>query len=471
MTQDGPSSPTPSARLPFLTKFGFGAGDFAFNLVWSGTGLFLMYVYTDVFGVSPTLAGIVYALALAWDGVTDPVMGVIADRTRTRWGRYRPWIAMGAIPLAISYVIAFWNPGFTGLALVIWIAFTHCLLRTAYTIASIPFSSLQARLSADANERSQLAGFRMMGAASGVLTVALFTPLIVKAMGQGHEGRGYVLAAMAAGILAVLIFAFVVSVMQEPEESEDAPAPEPLWADVGTFFAQFTQNGPLVRVFLVIIAVSIAVTLFSKNVLYYFKYVLEAPEAATLALVTPAFAMLVLVPVWVVVASKTSKRTAWMWGSAISALGYVAFYANPFQDVGVVMAIIVVISVGGSSFGVLFWSMLPDTVEWGEAHHGVRHEAKVFGFASFAQKAALGVNALLLGLMLDGVGYQANQAQSAHTLEGITAIMSLIPLLGVIASMALLWTYPIDAKRHAELRQQIAARAAAQRDTHPSTPI
>lgn len=117
-----------------------------------------------------------------------------------------------------------------------------------------------------------------------------------------------------------------------------------------------------------------------------------------------------------------------------------------------------VISVGGSSFGVLFWSMLPDTVEWGEAHHGVRHKAKVFGFASFAQKAALGVNALLLGLMLDGVGYKANQAQSAQTLDGITAMMSLIPLLGILVSMALLWKYPIDAKRHAQLRQQIAER-------------
>lgn len=454
----GQPTSTSDARLPLLAKFGFGAGDFAFNLVWSGTGLFLMYVYTDVFGVSPTIAGLVYAIALAWDAVTDPVMGVIADRTRTKWGRYRPWIALGAIPLAISYAVAFWNPGFTGIALVIWIAFTHCLLRTAYTVASIPFSSLQARMSSDANERSQLAGFRMMGAASGVLTVAMLTPLVVTNLGQGDEARGYVLAAMAAGILAVLIFAFVVSVMREPEETEAAPTPEPMWKDIGAFFSQFAQNGPLVRVFLVIIAVSIAVTMFSKNVLYYFKYVLEAPESATLALVTPALAMLILVPVWVFIASKTSKRAAWMMGSVIAIVGYLAFYLNPSKDVSVVMAIIMIISIGGSSFGVLFWSMLPDTVEWGEAYQGVRHEAKVFGFASFAQKAALGVNALLLGLMLDGVGYKANQAQSVQTLDGITAMMSLIPLLGILASMAILWKYPIDAKRHGELRQQIGER-------------
>jgi glycoside/pentoside/hexuronide:cation symporter, GPH family len=444
-------------KLPLRTKIGFGLGDYGFNLVWSGTGLFLMYVYTDVFGVSPTIAGAVYALALLWDGVTDPVMGVIADRTRTRWGRYRPWIAIGAIPLAGSYALAFWNPGFTGVALVIWIAFTHCFLRTAYTIAGIPFSSLQARLSDDANERATLAGFRMIGAASGALTVALMTPLVVGMVGKENEARGYLLAAMAAGILAIFIFAYVVAVMREPPETEDADEPEPLLSDLSTFFDQFRTNTPLVQVFAIIIMMGIALTMFSKNLLYYFKYVLEKPEAATLALVMPALVMLFMVPVWVFIAKKTSKRLAWMIGSAIAASGYLAFYLNPVKEVPVVMAIIFFIALGTSGFGVLFWSMLPDTVEWGQAKSGIRHEAKVFGFASFAQKAALGVNALALGLLLDGVGYVANQDQTPQTLAGITAIMSLVPLAGILISVAALWTYPIDARRHEELRATIAA--------------
>ncbi len=446
-----------AGRVPLATKFGFGAGDFGFNLVWSGTGLFLMYVYTDVFGISPTVAGAIYALALAWDAVTDPVMGVIADRTRTRWGRYRPWIAIGAVPLAASYVLAYWNPGFTGLALVIWAAFTHCLLRTAYTVAGIPFSSLQARLTNDADERARLAGFRMVGAASGALTVALATPVAIQVLAPGDEARGYVLAAMGLAGLAVLIFAYVVVVMREPAEVA-AAEPEALFAGLGDFFVQFARNGPLVRVFLVIIAISVALTMFSKNLLYYFKYVLQAPEQATLALVTPALMMILTVPVWVWIANKTSKRTAWMIGSAIAGAGYLAFWLNPSTDVAVVMGIILVIALGGASFGVLFWSMLPDTVEWGEAKGGVRHEAKVFGFASFAQKAALGLNALLLGVSLDAVGYVANQDQSPETLAGITALMSLVPLAGVIASVLILWSYPIDARRHAALREEIAAR-------------
>jgi GPH family glycoside/pentoside/hexuronide:cation symporter len=445
-------------KLPLGTKIGFGIGDYGFNLVWSGTGLFLMYVYTDVFGVSPTVAGAVYALAMVWDAVTDPVMGVIADRTRTQYGRYRPWIAFAALPLGVSYALAYWNPGFTGVALIAWIAFTHCFLRTAYTVASIPFSSLQARLSQDANERSVLAGFRMIGAASGGLTVALLTPLVVHQLGGGDEARGYLLAAMAAGALCVVILAYVVAVMREPAEDGPASEEEPLWRDVGAFFQQLVKNVPLAQVFLVILTVSIAVTMFGKNVLYYFKYVLEAPAQATFALIATPVAMLFMVPIWVWVANKTSKRIAWLIGGSIAAAGFAAFYLNPSKDLAVVFSIIGVIALGGSSFGVLFWSMLPDTVEWGEAKLGVRHEAKVFGFASFAQKAALGVNALMLGLMLDAAGYVANQPQSPQTLHDIVAIMALIPLTGVLISMAIIWFYPIDAKRHRQLRDEIAAR-------------
>lgn len=446
-------------RLP--AKLAFGLGDFGFNLVWTGTSLFLMYVYTDVFGLSPIVAGAIYALALFWDAVTDPLMGMIADRTRTRWGRYRPWIAIGAVPLAASYVLAFWNPGFEGVALVAWVAFTHCLLRTFYTIAGIPFSSLQARLTSDANERATLAGFRMMGAAMGGLSVAFVTPIMVSRAGPGAEATGYLFAALAAAVLAIVIFAYVVAVTREPPETEGAAeVVRPFAGDLKSFFSQTVANGPLIRVFIVIVAVGVAVAMFSKNLIYYFKYVLEAPENVAAALITPALTMLLTVPAWVLLARRTSKRFAWMLGSALAGMGFAAFYFNPIQEVPIVMGIIMLISLGTSSFGVLFWSMLPDTVEWGEAQHGERHEAKVFGLASFAQKAALGMNALLLGFLLDGVGFVANQDQSEAALTGITAIMSLVPLAGIVVAVIAMWGYPIDAAQHNSLQIQIATHKA-----------
>lgn len=447
------------APLPTVTKLGFAAGDFGFNLLWTGTSLFLLCFYTDVLGLSPTAAGLVYFVAMAWDAISDPIMGVIADRTRSRWGRYGPYILFGSVPLALSLPLAYSNPGFAGTALFAWTLFTHCILRTAYTVASIPYTSLRSRLTEDSDARVILAGWRMIGAALGGLTVAFATPALVKALGAGDEGQGYFLASAVLGAASIGIFVFCYSALREPPEQPGAQETSSILRDAGAFVMLFRSNGPLVQIFLVIVVISIAITMFSKNVLYYLKYDLVRPEIAPGVLVMPAIAMLLFVPVWVSVAKATSKRTAWMMGGSIALAGYLAFYLNTSHDLSVILVLIGLIALGGSAFAVLFWSMLPDTVEYGEAESGVRHEAKTFGFASFAQKSALGVNALLVGILLDATYYVANQPQSPETLPGIKSIMSLVPAAGVLVTMIILWRYPIDARFLRELRRRIAASA------------
>jgi GPH family glycoside/pentoside/hexuronide:cation symporter len=452
------ASDTTGHELRLPTKLAFGGGDLALNLVWNGTGLFLMYFYTDVLGIAPSTAGAIYALALTWDAVTDPVMGAIADRTRTRFGRYRPYIAAGAIPLGAGYALAFTDPGLTGHALVAWVVFTHCLLRTVYTVVGVPFSSLQARLTPDTHERGQLAGWRMLGAASGGLSIAFLTPQVVAALGPQHEGAAYQLAASVAGVACAVVLLLGSLVMREPRETaltEHRPS-----RSLRAALRAIAQNQPTLRVIAIIVLVSMSVTMFGKNTLYYFKYELGAPELAKFALVMPAAAMILLIPAWVGLARRTSKRTAWMVGCTIAATGFLAFALNPSRDPAVALWIIALISIGTSSFGVVFWAMLPDTVEWNEDACGERDEAMIFGLASFAQKAALGINALMLGLMLDWIGYSANQPQTEATLGGIRAIMSLVPLAGIVASMLVLRNYPIDARSHAELRTRIAARTS-----------
>lgn len=463
MTQLVDTQPTHKRKgLPIATKLGFGVGDYAFNIVFQGTGLFLMYVYTDVFGLSPTVAGLLYAIAMIWDAVVDPVIGVLADRTRTRWGRYRPWLALAALPMALSYGLAFWNPGLTGLGLIAWVAFAHCFLRTAFAAANIPFSSLQARLTTDSKERTGLAGIRMVGAGIGGLSVALLTPaLVAKFGGGGDEARGYFLAAIAAGAITLGLILYVALVMREPADLEPAQH-EPMWSDVGLFFQQLVTNGPLARMFVALTLTSIALTMFTKNILYYFKYVLDAPTGAErLALVLVPVCLIFVVPIWVLVANITSKKTAWMIGSSIASVGFLALYFYPVRDPPTTYLLTAVIAVGLSAMAVLAWSMLPDTVEWGEAKLGVRHEAKTFGFAAFAQKASLGVSAFLLGLLLDAVSFTPNQHQSAEAQHGIVAIMSLVPLLSVVGTMLVLAKYPINARRHAELLVEIEARRLA----------
>lgn len=447
----------PSSRVPLPVRIGFGVGDFGFLLVWQGTSLFLMYFYTDVLGIAPTVAGAIYLAAMVWDAVTDPVIAAFADRTRSRLGKYRPWLLAGAAPFAVSYPLAFSAPpGAWPLGLIAWALFTHLFLRTAYTVVSMPFNSLQARLTSDAQERSVLAGFRMVGAASGGLAVVFVTPILVASYGETREAEAYFVAACLAGTVAFLAIFYCFFTMREPDTGMSESA-SPFWDDLKSIGPMFLGNPPLIRVFAIIVIASICLGMFGKNMLYHFKYDLMRPELTVFGLVLPAILLILAVPIWVLVAGRTSKRNSLTWGVCIALAGYLLFFLNPTDSLFVTLFAIVLTGIGGAALAVMFWAMLPDTVEYGEAKTGVRAEAKTFGFATFAQKAAVGINAVLLGALLSVVGFEANTAQSDGTLLGMKAIMALVPALGAIAILLILRGYSLDREHHAALVAEIAA--------------
>jgi GPH family glycoside/pentoside/hexuronide:cation symporter len=444
-------------QVPLPARIAFGVGDFSLNLVWQGTALFLMYVYTDVFGIPPTVAGAIYLAAMVFDAVTDPIIAVFVERTRTRFGRYRPWLLTGCVPLAVSYPLAFSAPPSFEIDVVWWAFGTHLFLRLAYTIVGVPFSALQARLTGDADERARLAGFRMLGAASGGLIVVFATPLVVGSFGLERQTEAYFTAASLAGIFTGLGLAYCAVVMREPAGQDDAPAPS-LINDLRSIPSMFFGNLPLMQVFAIITVASICLGMFSKNVLYYFKYVAGREELAIYALVMPAALLLLAVPGWVKLATATSKSFALQIGCVLAMIGYALFWIVPASQTAFLFAAIACIGLGSSALAVLFWSMLPDTVEYGEWKTGVRTEAKVFGFATFAQKAAVGINALLLGMLLEVSGFAANQMQAPATLVAMEAIMVGIPFIGALTIALIARAYKLDKKVHDEIRQQLAAR-------------
>lgn len=443
-------------RLALRGRMAFMVGDFSFNLIFSGTAIFLLYVYTDVFGLPPILAGAIYMAALFLDAVTDPIIGALADRTRTPFGRFRPYILLGAPILAATYPLAYWRPEFAAGWIAGWALLTHCALRFTYGLVSIPFTGLSSRVSLRSDERTSIAGYRMLGAATGGLTAATITPRIIAV--SPSQASGYVNAALVAAVLILVCLWYCAWVLKEPEE-----APVTAETDRITIFQDIVRagdflktNGPLVRVFLSFVCVSLAGTMFSKCLIYYFKYVLRDPAAAAYGLMIPGFTMLVTVPFWVLIANRTSKRTTWLIAAGGSVLGYMFFFFNGSSSNVIAFASITWISAFNAAYGVMLWSMLPDTVEYEEAQTGERPEARVNGFASFAQKSSLGVNALLLGVLLNLSGYVANKQQAATTVLGIKAIMTLIPLLGVLVSSAIMRRYPIDQRFHANLLSKIA---------------
>ena len=443
-------------RVPLTAKIGFGVGDLSFNLVWQGTSLFLLYFYTDVLGISPTVAGAIYLAAMIWDAITDPIIATFADRTRTSMGKYRPWLLFGAAPFALSYPLAFSAPpSFIPVGIVVWALITHVILRTAYTIVSMPFNALQARLTNDAQERTVLAGFRMVGAAFGALSVAFLTPVIVASFSDAREMDAYFIAACIVGFIAFVTIIYCFFAMREPQDSQIVETTD-FFSDLKMVGPTFLKNPPLIRIFAAMVIGSVCLSMFGGSMLYYFKYHLGEPDLAAVGLVLQAAMVIFFVPIWVWVAGKTSKRTSFVIGLFIALAGYLGFFFNFDDDFILAIVAIGLTGIGMSAFAVMFWAMLPDTIEYGEAMTGVRAEAKTFGFATFAQKAAVGINAVLLGVLLDLSNFVPNETQSVSTLLGMKAIMALVPALGVILILLVLRNYRLDHRQHAEMVARIA---------------
>lgn len=441
-------------RLSWGQKIGYGSGDFAFNLYWQGVSLYLFYFYTDVLGLPNAMAGIIYAIGSLWDAVTDPAMGYVAERTRTRWGRYRPYLLFTPIPLALSYLMIFWHPGDVSVTTMAVLALTgQFIFRLFFTIASTPYSSLMARMTQDANDRAGMAGARMLFAYAGGFSVVILTGAMLEAIGDDRQA--FLLIGLISGVLATLVFWVCFYICREPEEAADAPTPP----SVRETIRSLKSNMPFFIVLAAILLMVCGTTLIGKTILYFFEYQLGDRNAGSQALMAFAATGLLVIPMWTFITLKTSKRFVWLLGSSLSCVALLALLVNPAQSVSMVIWNYVAISFGTGAFAVTFWGMLPDTVEYGEWQSGIRVEASIFGLVTFAQKGAVALSAVLLGFLLDMIGYQAGQTQSPETLDELRMIIVFVPLAGIVASALFMLFYPLSPQKHAEILRQLGRRA------------
>ncbi|MEL0017329.1 MAG: glycoside-pentoside-hexuronide (GPH):cation symporter [Gammaproteobacteria bacterium] len=432
----------------------YGIGDYAICLYWSGVGLYLLYFYTDVVGITPLLAGWIYALGIAWDAITDPFMGYLAERTRSKMGSYRPYIFYGAIPLALSFILLFWVPPFEGLLLFVFLLTVNLLHRTCFTIVSVPYSSLTARITDDSDERTKLTTARMIGASFGTLSVSALGFPIVLWFGGGDEAIGFIFFGMICGLTAILVLSITVRFVKE-REFNFSPTQIPSFSKVAK---SVSQNYPFWIVFGSILILGSTSIMFNNNLIYFVKYSLDLHEYQGLILGVSSGAALLAIPFWAYAALKIGKRNSWMAAMALLLVGFLVFYFYPITSLNELLFVLGFIGIGNGATGVLFWSMLPDTIEYGEWKTGVRTESSLYGFMTFAQKGAIAFAAILLGMALTQIGFEPNQIQSEETLSGLKFIMTWIPLTGIFISFILVSFYPIDKSFHQKLIHEINLR-------------
>lgn len=441
-----------AAPLPRVRRIGYGVGDIGFNLYFTTATLYLLYYYTDVLGLAAATAGWIFAGALIWDAISDPMMGYLASRTRSRWGRYRPYLLFGAVPLAASWVLMFWPTGLKGTALVLFALATHVLFRTLYTVVSMPYLSLSAAMTTDSAERGMLASIRMVSATSAGLFIAFMTLKLATFFGGGDEMRGFLITAIVySSVAAVIHFGVFAATIEDPAAAE-APLP-----DAGGLWRMIRGNRPFWIVAAWLMAGSTASTLFGKTLPYLFKYDFNRADLIGPALAGITACAMIGIPVWTFVMRRTSKRTICVAGGLFGIVGYLGFFAAGSSLVGL-FAALAVMGFGAGAGYLGFWAMIPDTVEFGEWQSGVRAEGMIFGLISFIQKAALGVSVGILGELLGAVGYVANKAQTPDTLTAMHQLMLVGPIALGITGVLIIARYPIDRKRHAELNAAIAGR-------------
>ncbi|MEH0194205.1 MFS transporter [Caulobacter sp. CCNWLY153] len=431
----------------------YGAGDFAFNLSFAFSSLFLLYFYTDVLGISAATAGLIMMAALIWDGVADPIIGAIANRTRTRWGRYRPYLLFGAVPLALSVVGMFLPVKFSGVALAAFALASQILYRTVFASVNIPYVALSARLTSDTDARGKLAGARMLFAITCGVAMAAFTLPLVKAFGGGRGGFlgvSILYSTLAAAVLILCFFQTEESVAEDPHDNPD----------LRQLIAALWVNKPFLLLLPATILGSTAYTMSGKALVYYLKYWGGAEAMVTLGLITTLGVSALALPLWMMLSRRLGKRSTWLWGVGFNVAAYLGFFILSPRDGPVLWLLLATTGVGNAAFVLTFWSMLPDTVEYGEWKTGVRTEGAIFGLISFAQKVALGVGTGMIGVMLGQFGYVANAVQTPRTLHGIVVLYALGPGLLFAASAVAIWLYPIDAVTHRRLVRAIDWRRA-----------
>lgn len=434
----------PARALRTSTVIAYGAGDFAFNLTFTFCSLFLLYFYTDVLGLSGTIGGLIILVALVWEGVTDPVTGLIANRTASRWGRYRPYLLLGTVPLALSFVLMFLPLGLSGRSLVVWAALTHFAYRTLFTVVNVPYVALTAQMTPDSHQRGRLAAARMIFAILCGITLSALTLPLVKSFGGGALGFFRLSLIYAAAAAAILFGCFASTREIRRTEGEHAPS-------IREMVVSVRRNRAFLLLMPATVLGSVAFTMSNKALVYYMKYVVGSEAAVTAGLLaTLVPAALAMIP-WVILTNRTSKRTVWLFGACITCTALLLIFLLKPNGGPVLYGLLALNGIGNASFILTFWSMLPDTVEYGEWRSGYRAEGAVMGIIMFSQKVALGIGTGLFGILLDSIGYVPNRPQTPGTLHGMLLLYTLAPLALFTAAAAIISFYPIDRRTHERL--------------------
>ncbi len=434
-------------------KIGYGIGDMGFNFYWANISAFLLIFYTDVFGISAAAAGTMMLVTKIVDAFTDPVMGAIADRTQTRFGKFRPYLLYAGLPMAAAGVLTYTTPDLDEGGKLIWAYGTYTFMMIMYTVLSIPYSALSGVITAQSQERTTLISFRFIAAFSGTIIVNYFTLDLVAWLGQGNEKLGWQLAMVVYGILAAILFAVVFFTTRErisPPKKQKTNA----WNDI----KDLMDNRPWLVLFTLALIIMITITMRSGASIYYIKYYAKRPDLIKYFLTVYGIALAVGAAITPLLTRFVDKKRLMILLMGLTGLLSIGFYFIPEDAIWLMFVIHILIGLALGPKSPLAFSMYADTADYTEWKTGRRATGMTFSAATFSQKLGGALASFLIGSVLAAMGYVANEAQSDASQQGIVLVISVIP--GVIALLAAytMKFYSLDNvlldRVHAELKER-----------------
>lgn len=436
-------------------KIGYGFGDMASSMFWKLFGSYLMIFYTDVFGLPAAVVGTMFLVTRVWDSAFDPIVGVIADRTHSRWGKFRPYLLFLAVPFALIGILTFTTPEWSATGKLIYAYVTYSLMMMVYSAINVPYASLLGVMSPDPKERNTLSTYRMTFAYIGSFVALLLFMPMVNYFKQGHsEQHGWMMGVVVIAVMCAVLFYGCFAWTRErvkPIKEKQNPLKEDL--------KDLLHNRP----WWILLGAGIAALLFNSirdgATVYYFKYFVVEEDYAAISFFGVSFVLsglylavgqaanIIGVILAAPVSNRIGKKATYMGAMLIATVLSILFYWFGKGDITLIFIFQIFISICAGSIFPLLWSMYADCADYSELKTGNRATGLIFSSSSMSQKFGWAIGTAVTGWLLAYFGFQANAVQSEEAIHGIKMFLSFLPAVGTVLSVLFISLYPLSEKK------------------------
>lgn len=448
-------------KLPFWTKIIYGSGDLGFSMNNSIITAFFSVFMVTVVGMPPGLVAIIFVVGRSWDFINDPIVGHLSDRTRTRWGRRRPFLLFGAIPFGLSFTLLWLGPNFSQTGLIIYYSLAYIVYEAMATTVYMPYFALTPELTDDYDERTKLTSFRMMFNIIGSLTAYILPLLIIgndwtQATKQDVLTMAFVAAAIAATPILIVFFG-----TKEKKEYQRESLPK--------FFPSLKaafKNRPFVFGALMYLFTWMTIVVVESNLQFFIIHIVQRQSQSMIIMVSIFVTAIFALPIWNWVSKNWNKRYAYIAGVAFWAVVMMVLITlSPETPFWLILVLCIMAGIGVSAAQVLPWAIIPDAIEWEEWQTGDRNEGMFYSLITLMGKVGMAIAQPLSLLILQFTGFKEgrNVVQSASGLLGVRLVIGPLPVILLLSGIIMAFFYPLTREQHHEIVEVLRIRREARK--------